>query len=272
MTSQASSTSTDEHPMMGPGRGRLEGKVAVITGANSGIGRAAARLFAREGAKIVCVDMADVVAPRIDALIRSEGGEAVFFQADVTSSESCQGMVALALERFGGLDILLNNAGKTARGRVDVLSEEDWKGLLDVNLTSVFLGSKAVLPHMMAQGKGSIINTASTYGILATNDNAAYCSSKAGVILLTRSMAIDYGPMGIRVNCVCPGVTATPLLLGNIARRGVPIEEIAKKNRCLQRAAMPEEIAYGMLFLASDEASFVTGHALALDGGQTIQA
>ncbi len=241
MTSATAAQGANEHPMMGPGRGRLAGKVAVITGANSGIGRAAARLFAREGAKVVCVDLAEVITPRIDALIQGDGGEAVFFQADVTSAESCQEMMALALERFGGLDILLNNAGTTARGRVDVLPLGDWERLIDVNLTSVFLCSKAALPHMMAQGRGSIVNTASTYGLLATENNPAYCASKAGVVMLTRSMAIDCGPMGIRVNCVCPGLTATPLLLGNLARRQVPIQEAAKMNRCLQRPASPEE-------------------------------
>ena len=124
MTSTSSQADTGEHPGMGPGRGRLEGKVAIITGANSGIGRAAARLFAREGAKVVCVDVTEVITPRIDALIEGEGGEAAFFQGDVTSSESCQGMVTLALERFGGLDILLNNAGTGIRGRVDQLEED----------------------------------------------------------------------------------------------------------------------------------------------------
>ena len=278
MTSTTSSPGVDEHPKMGPGRGRLEGKVSIITGANSGIGRAAARLFAREGGKVVCVDMSEVITPRIDSVIQDEGGDAVFFQADVTSAESCQGMVALALERFGGLDILLNNAGTGVRGRVDILPEEDWKRLININLTSMFLCSKAALPHMMAQGKGSIINTASTFGLLATESYPAYCASKGGVVLLTRSMAIDYGPMGIRVNCVCPGATATPRLLRNLTQGKSPedaaasIQAAAEINRCLQRLASPEEIAYGMLFLASDEASFVTGHALAVDGGQTIDA
>ena len=278
MTSATSSPGADEHPGLGPGRGRLEGKVAVITGANSGIGRAAARLFAREGARVVCVDVAEVITPRIDAVIEGDGGEAAFFQADVTSAESCQGMVNLALERFGGLDVLLNNAGTGIRGRVDQLEETDWKRLLDINLNSVFLGSKAALPHMMAQGHGSIINTASTFGLLATESYSAYCASKGGVVLLTRSMAIDYGPMGIRVNCVCPGATATPRLLRNLTQGKSPedaeasIQAAANINRCLSRLANPEEIAYGMLFLASDEASFVTGHALAVDGGQTIDA
>ena len=278
MMSEAASSSADEHPMMGPGRGRLEGKVAVVTGANSGIGRAAARLFAREGAKVVCVDVAEVITPRIDAVIESDGGEAVFFRADVTSPESCQGMVALALERFGGLDVLVNNAGTGVFGRVDELTFEDWSGLLNTNLNSVFLGSKAALPHMMEQGRGSIINTASTFGLLAVSRYAAYCASKAAVILLTRSMAIDYGPMGIRVNCLCPGGTATPRLIRGLTQGKSPeegqaaLDAVAETNHALKRLANPEEIAYGMVFLASDEASFVTGHALCVDGGQTIKA
>ncbi|PZC49106.1 MAG: 3-oxoacyl-[acyl-carrier protein] reductase [Chloroflexi bacterium] len=278
MTSAASSPNIDEHPMMGPGRGRLEGKVAVITGANSGIGRAAARQFAREGAKVVCVDLVEVVAPRIDVLIESEGGDAVFFQADVTSSESCQAMVALALERFGGLDVLVNNAGTGVFGRVDETSLEDWNRIIDINLNSAFLGSKAALPHMMEKGRGSIINTASTFGLLAFSRYAAYCASKAAVILLTRSMAIDYGPMGIRVNCLCPGATATDRMIGGVLRGKSPeegvaaLKAVADSNHALKRLANPEEIAYGMLFLASDEASFVTGHALCVDGGQTIKA
>jgi NAD(P)-dependent dehydrogenase (short-subunit alcohol dehydrogenase family) len=278
MTSATSSPHIDEHPRMGPGRGRLEGKVAVITGANSGIGRAAARQFAREGAKVVCVDVVEVVAPRIDVLIKSEGGDAVFFQADVTSSESCQAMVALALERFGGLDVLVNNAGTGVFGRVDELTLEDWNRLIDINLNSAFLGSKAALPHMMEQGRGSIINTASTFGLLAVSRYAAYCSTKAAVILLTRSMAIDYGPMGIRVNCLCPGATSTPRLIRGVMQGKSPeegqaaLDAVAQTNHALKRMANPEEIAYGMLFLASDEASFVTGHALCVDGGQTIKA
>ncbi len=278
MTSQAASSGADEHPMMGSGRGRLEGKVAVVTGANSGIGRATARLFAREGAKVVCVDLVEDIAPRVDALIQGEGGEAAFFLGDVTSAESCQGMVNLALERFGDLDILVNNAGAGVWGRVDQLSEGDWKRIVDLNLTGVFLGSKAALPHMMSKGKGSIVNTASTFGLLGTASYAVYSASKGGVVLLTRSMAIDYGPMGIRVNCICPGGTATPRLLRILTEGKSPAEAEASVaaaaaiNRAIQRLAQPEEIAYGMLFLASDEASFVTGHALAVDGGQTTDA
>ena len=274
----SASQSNDEHPMMGPGRGRLEGKVAVITGANSGIGRATARLFAREGAKVVGVDLVEDVSPRVDALIQGEGGEAVFYKGDVTSFESCQGMVNTALESYGDLDILVNNAGAGVWGRVDQLSEEDWKKIVNLNLTGVFLGSKAALPHMMSKGKGSIVNTASTFGLLGTASYAVYSASKGGVVLLTRSMAIDYGTMGIRVNCICPGGTATPRLL-RILTEGKSPEEAAASvkaagdiNRAIQRLAHPEEIAYGMLFLASDEASFVTGHALAVDGGQTTDA
>ena len=187
-------------------------------------------------------------------------------------------MVNTALERYGDLDILVNNAGAGVWGRVDQLSEEDWKKIVNLNLTGVFLGSKAALPHMMSKGKGSIVNTASTFGLLGTASYAVYSASNGGVVLLTRSMAIDYGVMGIRVNCICPGGTATPRLL-RILTEGKSPEEAAASvkaagdiNRAIQRLARPEEIAYGMLFLASDEASFVTGHALAVDGGQTTDA
>ena len=272
MTTQASE---QEHPGLGPGRNRLEGKVAIVTGANSGIGRATADLFAREGAKVVGVDFVEDIQPRIDNLIKGQGGECTFVNANVTNRADCDRMVATALNTYGDLHILVNNAGTGIRGRVDQLSAEQWGSVLDTNLNSVFNGSQAALPHMMEKGRGSIINTASTFGLLASEDYAAYCASKGGVVLLTRSMAIDYGPMGIRVNCVCPGATATPRLLRFFNSQPDPeaaLAQAAKINRAVQRMGRPEEIAYGMLFLASDEASFVTGHALAVDGGQTIDA
>jgi NAD(P)-dependent dehydrogenase (short-subunit alcohol dehydrogenase family) len=264
----------DEHPMMGEGRGRLQGKVALITGADSGIGRATARLFAREGARVVCVDLRESGTPRIDALIEGEGGSAVFVQADVTQRAECDRMVAAALEAYGDLDILFNNAGTGVRGRVGDLRDEDWKLVMDTNLNSIYHGSRAALPHFERRGRGNIIHTASTFGLLATEQYAAYCASKGAVVLLTRQMAIDYGP-NIRVNCICPGATETPRMLRNIAAADDPAARragVENLNRCMRRLARSEEIAYGVLFLASDESSFVTGHALVVDGGQTIDA
>lgn len=274
----AASSHSDEHPMMQPGRGRLVGKVAIVTGANSGIGRATARLFGREGAKVVCVDLRDEQPLRVDQLIRQEGGQAVFLQADVASSADCAAMVQTALEHFGRLDILFNNAGVGVRKPIHELTDEEWDLVVNVNLRGVYNGVRAALPSFMAQGRGNIVNTASSHGILATDRYAAYCATKAAIVNLTRQLAIDYGP-AIRVNCVCPGPIDTPRYRGFPPRPqfpgGMTEEERARMGRSvagLHRVGRPEEVAYGVLFLASDESSFVTGHALVVDGGQTLDA
>jgi NAD(P)-dependent dehydrogenase (short-subunit alcohol dehydrogenase family) len=264
----------DEHPMMGPGRGRLQGKVALITGADSGIGRATARLFAREGARVACADFRESGTPRIDRLIADEGGEAVYVAGDVRVRADCDRMVAAALDAFGDLDVLFNNAGLGARGRLHEMKDEDWNLVMDTNLHGVYHGSRAALPHFLERGRGNIVNTASTFGLLGTDRYPAYCASKGAIVVLTRQMAIDYGP-NIRVNCICPGATETPRMLHNIATAEDPAARragVETLNRCMGRLARPEEIAYGVLFLASDESSFVTGHALVVDGGQTIDA
>jgi 3-oxoacyl-[acyl-carrier protein] reductase len=264
----------DEHPLMGPGRGRLEGKVAIVTGADSGIGRATARLFAREGARVLCADVTESGMQRIDRLIAEDGGQAAFFQADVTSRSECDAMVAAALEQFGDLDILVNNAGSGVRGGVAELTDDQWTWLMNTNMNSVFHCSRAALEHFIPKQRGNIVNMASSLGILVTPQYAAYCASKAAVINMTRTMALDYGP-GIRVNCVCPGVTDTPRIRRQFAASGDlegAIQRAAENIRVQKRMARPEEIAYPMLFLASDESSFVTGHAFVVDGGQTIDA
>jgi 3-oxoacyl-[acyl-carrier protein] reductase len=269
----------DEHLMMDRGRGRLENKVAIVTGANSGIGRAAARLFAREGAKVVCCDIQDELSPRIDELIKQDGGEARFLKTDATSEADWTKTVSATLDHFGDLHVLYNNAGGGIRGKIGDLKNEEWHFILNLNLNSIYYGSRAVLPHFLSKGRGTIVNTASTFGILASEENAAYCTTKAAVINLTRQMALDYGVQGIRVNCICPGATDTPRFRGMPPRAmfesGLPPDQVARLstlNRALHRVAAPEEIAYGVLFLASDEASFVTGSALVVDGGQTIDA
>jgi 3-oxoacyl-[acyl-carrier protein] reductase len=270
----------DEHDMLRPGLGRLNGKVAVVTGANSGIGRATARLFAREGAKVVCCDIQETIAPRIDSLIKEkEDGEAVFAVIDVTRREDCDRMVQTALDRFGRVDILYNNAGAGIRKKLHEHTDEEWNFVLNTNLNAMFRGCRAVLPHFIKQGSGNIVTTASTFGLLASPEYPGYCATKAAIINLTREMALDYGPLGIRVNCVCPGAIETPRFRGFPPRpsmgEGMTEEQrrtMGASNKALLRMGRPEEIAYGVLFLVSDEASFVTGHALVVDGGQTIDA
>ncbi len=267
----------DEHPGLGKGLGRLQGKVAIVTGANSGIGRATSRLFAREGAKVVCCDIQETVDPRVDRLIEQDGGQALFSRVDVTVQADCDRMVATALERFGGLDILFNNAGGGVRKRIHEFTDEEWNFVVDLNLNGIFRGVRAAIPHFLKNGRGNIVNTASTFGLLASERYPAYCATKAAIVNLTRQMALDYGPNGIRVNCVCPGSIETPRFRGYPPRPTPTFTEeqrarMGSSNRALLRMGQPEEIAYGVLFLASDESSFVTGHALVIDGGQTIDA
>lgn len=270
----------DEHAMLRPGLGRLKGKVAIITGANSGIGRATARLFGREGAKVVCCDIQETITPRIDQVIKDmEGGEAIFAKVDVTKQEDLDRMVKTALDGFGDVHILYNNAGAGIRKKLHEHTDEEWNFVLNTNLNAMFRGARAVLPHFIMKKSGNIVTTASTFGLLASAEYPGYCATKAAIINLTREMALDYGPLGIRVNCVCPGAIETPRFRGFPPRPtlgGGMTEEQRKtmgaSNKALLRMGRPEEIAYGVLFLVSDEASFVTGHALVIDGGQTIDA
>jgi 3-oxoacyl-[acyl-carrier protein] reductase len=270
----------DEHEMLRPGLGRLQGKVAIITGANSGIGRATARLFGREGAKVVCCDIQETISPRIDQLIREkESAEALFLHCDVTRQEDLDKAVQSAVDSFGRVDILYNNAGAGIRKKIHEHTDDEWNFVLNTNLNAMFRGSRAVMPHFIRQKSGNMVTTASTFGLLASPEYPGYCATKAAIINLTREMALDYGPLGIRVNCVCPGAIETPRFRGFPPRATLAdgmTEEHRKtmgaSNKALLRMGRPEEIAYGVLFLVSEEASFVTGHALVIDGGQTIDA
>lgn len=248
---------------------RLEGKVAIITGGSSGIGRATAELFAKEGAKVVVADYNARAGQEVVQVIEDAGGDALFVEVDVSDAAQVQRMVQAALEAYGGVDILFNNAAVLIFGTVLDTSEEAWRRVMDINLTGVFLCSKAVIPHLIERGGGAIINMSSSTGAHDGNGNAAaYVTSKGGVTLLTRCMAIDHAKDNIRVNAIAPGPTDTPMLRGAMSP-----EQLAAFATTfpMKRLGRPEELAHAALFLASDEASFVTGAVWAVDGGQTAQ-
>jgi len=248
---------------------RLKGKVALITGGTSGIGSATAVRFAREGAAVAITGRN---AERGDQVVRdivANDGRALFIQANVRFADQCRKAVDQTLERFGKIDVLFNNAGVFHPRTVPECTEEEWDDTIDSSLKGAFLMSKFALPSMIERGGGSIIHTSSGWGILGGNDAAAYCAAKGGLIVMAKAMAIDHGPQGIRVNCVCPGDVLTPMLHDDAAKRGMSWEEYAAEavERPLGRIGTVEEIADAVLFLASDESSFVTGEALVVDGG-----
>ncbi len=253
---------------------RLKEKVSIVTGAASGIGGATALLFGEEGAKVMCADVNGDGTERVARQIGDTGGEAASLTADVAQEEDVQRMVVETVERWGRLDILFNNAGIGFGLPVTQVLEEDWDRLIDINLKGVFLGCKHAIPEMVKQGGGAIVNTASDAGLRGTAWLSTYCASKGGVVLLTKSLAVEWAQQGVRVNCVCPGVIRTPILDPFIERgqelfggsRDAAWERLAQAHP-VGRVGEPEEVARAVLFLASDEASFVTGVALPVDGG-----
>ena len=249
--------------------GALENKVAVITGGASGIGRATAQLFAREGAKLLIADVNPQGGEELCAELKRAGHTAIFERADVSRAEDCRRIVERVRSEFGALHVLFNNAGIIRRASVVDLEESDWDRIMNVNAKSVFLLSKFAIPLMLASGGGAIINTASGWGLSGGERAAAYCASKGAVVLLTKAMAVDHGPQGIRVNCICPGDTDTAMLEAEARQLNVPKEKVlvASASRPLRRVGKPEEIAQAVLYLASDASSFVTGTALVIDGG-----
>lgn len=250
---------------------RLNGKIALVTGAGSGIGAETARRMAAQGAVVACADVRGAAAEATAAGIVASGGSAQGMTVDVTSTESVAAAVARVVAGHGRLDILVNNAGVTIVGAVADLSEAEWDRELEVNLKSVFRFSKAVWAQMKAQGGGVILNTASIAGLTAIPADAAYCVSKAGVVMLTKCMAIDGARDKIRVNCVCPGYVETPMIQGYFDDQ--PDPEAARRHAAgmhpLGRLGTPADIAEAFVYLASDEASWVTGTALVADGGLT---
>lgn len=246
---------------------KLAGKVALITGAGSGMGRTAALLFASEGAKVAAVDINEASAKETVADIARQGGEAFAMRTDVSNSEDARAMCDETVRRFGGLDIQYNNAGIEGEGGfLAQLSEEAFDRVIAINLRGVWLGMKYALPHLIRRGGGSIINTASVAGIVGIKGAAAYCAAKAGVISLTRVAAIEYGRYNIRVNCICPGVIDTPMAR-RVSEEGGVTAQANERISVLRRVGKPEEIARTALFLASDEAGFATGAPFVIDGG-----
>jgi len=244
-------------------------KKAIITGGASGIGRAAALLFARAGAAVMIADIDDPRGESVVQEIHAFGGEGIYVHCDVTKAEDCQRTVQKTIKTFGGVDILFNNAGIVRRASVIDTTEEQWERVMAVNVKSVFLMSKFTIPHMIQAGGGVILNTSSGWGLVGGRNAVSYCASKAAVVNMTKAMALDHGAQNIRVNCICPGDTDTPMLRVEARQLGENektfLDDAA--DRPLQRIGSPQDIAQAALYLCSDAASYVTGSTLVVDGG-----
>jgi NAD(P)-dependent dehydrogenase (short-subunit alcohol dehydrogenase family) len=253
---------------------RVAGKVALVTGAASGLGAESARRLAREGAAVMLTDIAADSVVAVASAIKDAGGQAASLTHDVTSEADWARVVAATVEAFGRMDILVNNAG-VAGGLLDLMTHtlEDWRRVLSVNLDGVFLGLRHAAPAIAASGGGSVINLSSIMGKVAMPGAAAYCASKGGVLLLTKAAALEWAPLGIRVNSIHPGFIDTPMVSGALhrAENGNELREMIISRHALGRLGEPREIADAVVFLASDESSFMTGSELVVDGGYTAQ-
>ncbi|MBM3222644.1 MAG: SDR family oxidoreductase [Candidatus Tectomicrobia bacterium] len=253
--------------------GRLEGKVALVTGGASGIGRATALALAREGAKLVIADMHEDGGQQTVHTITEQGGEAMFVRVDVSQAAEVEAMLSKTVETYGRLDCAHNNAGIGSRPRAPLheCSEESWDRVLNINLKGVWLCMKYEIIQMLTQGGGSIVNTASIMGLVGSwSGTVAYNASKHGVVGLTKTAALEYARAGIRVNAVCPGYIRTPLIESSLAIQPALEEQIIARHP-VGRMGYPEEIAEAVLWLCSDAASFVTGHTMTVDGGYVAQ-
>ena len=251
--------------------GTLNGKVALVTGASSGIGRAAALAFAREGAKVVVADVTVEGGEETVSLIKKTGGEALFVKTNVAKAAEVEALVNAAVTTYGRLDCAYNNAGIAGKSQTIVdTTEENWDRIISINLTGVWLCMKYEIPAMLKTGGGAIVNTASDAGLIGVKRTGAYVASKHGVVGLTKTAALEYAKTGIRVNAVCPGPIDTPMLQKGMDRFPQVIEKMIKAQPN-GRLGKPEEIAEAAVWLCSDAASFVTGLAMPVDGGYIAQ-
>ena len=253
--------------------GRLQDKVALVTGAASGIGRATALTFAREGAKLIVADMNEEGGQQTVHMITENSGEATFVQVDVTSTSQIEAMISKTVETYGRLDCSFNNAGTEGTTMVSTVDykEEDWNRVLSINLTGVWLCMKYEITQMLKQGGGAIVNTASVAGLVGSRGaGSAYAASKHGVVGLTKTAALEYAKQGIRVNCICPGVIRTPMM-ERMLTRTPELEQQYIAAEPIGRLGLPEEVAESVVWLCSDAASFVTGHTMTVDGGMVAQ-
>src|SRR3982074_599070 len=249
----------------------LKDQVALITGGTSGIGEATAVVVSKEGAKIAITGRNQDRGAALVQQIKQQSRDALFIKADVSLAADCRRAVDETVHAFGRLDILFNNAGVFYPQTAVECSEKEWDEQINVNLKGTFLMSKFALPSMIAQGQGVIINNSSGWGLVGGDHAVAYCASKGGVVLMTKAMAIDHGRQGVRVNCICPGDVETPMLPADAKMRGLSWDKYLAdcNNRPMGRIGSPDEIAKAVLFLASDDSSFMTGAALVVDGGGT---
>jgi NAD(P)-dependent dehydrogenase (short-subunit alcohol dehydrogenase family) len=247
---------------------RLQNKIAIITGAGSGIGRGTALAFVKEGARVLVADWSEEGGKETVEQIKREGGEAIFIKTDVSKAADIDKMAKACLDEYNRIDILVNNAGIVKFGSLHETSEEDWDAVLNVNLKSVFLGSKRVIPEMLKQGKGKIINIASIAGLVGFDKTGPYCASKGGIIALTREMALEYAPQKINVNCIAPGVIKTAMTKDMLADQAQ--KQFLESSTPYPRLGEPEDIAMAAVYLASDESDFVNGEVLVVDGGWIV--